>query len=782
MFGRNRLSLLVGNSAKEPQSPTAAATGSKKMSLLFKAAPPAATLSPSNSSWSKNPSHSAKQSQPPQREAAEAGAAVMNNNSNRCRLDTEDTERVHNLNLPELLLDEDNPFLECHEHYSPEAVRQALRRKSQQQQQQPLSQVDEEVVDCASTMSSLSSGSFKMRPPPPPPPMMVPPHGNFQYHHPQQQQQEQQAPYPAAPGQPMLMHQQLQPPFPLPPHLHHHHHHHHPEPRMVPPKVICFRVKTEIPDWLVTEDDDERIDQENNSDDLHQQQKGDDDDTAENHGPVQARYQSRQIRSNLSGVVNPVQQQSQQQQQRYVTTLPPFRPRHQQVVGTTATETPANPIKGSSPTHAQQVQLQQQLSQTPQQVQKPNVQLQQQQQKFLILSPVWTEVPSPAQHPRPTMTRFKSVSSSHLFPHPPKTPTSSKQLHQSQQQQQSTNGFHHRPSQLASQMEAFPYSPCTTATATTLHNVATGLSVSCHNNGYNNATASTNLKMNLTMSPMSHHTNNAQAMGWLPPRNVPGTTPRAASTPTSGGTFGAPPLPAQQMAPATTPTHTRRVSAAPGANGFVSPTPLRRASTTAVKLAPPAPMNATSPSTTATSDLHKRTKSCEGSLLGVASLLTAPTMASSSHNSSSRDHNSGNAATTNAPTTTDATTRSTPCTAHAKRTSAVVQEMRLLWTKITRASSHNHASSNSGDASSSSMSSSSTSPSPSAAIPRPPMLDASARTTTERTADTSMYPSSTATVYSMSKSTAVAGAADGVGSGNLIEWEWRQSAHHGCWT
>ena len=341
--------------------------------------------------------------------AAATAAVVEQPQPYRSRLDTEDTLRMSNLILPDLMvennnnrqdrlnknednvIDEDNPFLECRTSSSVDPL-----DDSEQQQRPLLSSVEpvakNVVVDCATTVSSLGQGSFKMP----------------------------QAVVAAAPlhQQPVPVQQQPRPPQPP-----------------VVPKVIYFRVASEVPDWLLVEDDEtaNSSDQANEADDgnidrkteqqesLCQQNSHDpddaacladgDDDTAENHRPT-----------TTAAVVSP---------------LRPFRPRlsfgARQQKGPPSLPFPAPPLS--------ETKQKQPAVTSNKKKKKKELQLQQQEQQEEVitttltpaLSPVWTDVPSPANNLRPTMGRFKSMSSSSLFPN--RTPKNLKHRHSSHNHQ-----------------------------------------------------------------------------------------------------------------------------------------------------------------------------------------------------------------------------------------------------------------------------------------------------------------------------------------------------------
>lgn len=255
----------------------------------------------------------------------------------RNRLDTGDTLRMSNLNLPDLLLDEDNPFLECHENYSPEAIQRAKRRSSRQARTSVSEASKVHVMDCESTVSSLSAGSFKQRPPPP-----------------STVAGSQHQPALVTPRTAQSPIQQVPPSQ---------------EPKFVPPKMVCFRVKTEVPDWLL-EDDDDAIDHpDQDVEDLNRSNslRTEDDDTAENHPHP------------------------------HWSPLPHARVAHQRRHQQQCGPPPRSP---------QPFTRQQQVPQTPRQhhqQQQPN------------LSPVWTGMASPI-NVRPSMGRYKSVSCANIFP------------------------------------------------------------------------------------------------------------------------------------------------------------------------------------------------------------------------------------------------------------------------------------------------------------------------------------------------------------------------------
>ena len=189
----------------------------------------------------------------------------------RARLDTEDTLRMNNIKIPDTLLDEeDNPFLECHQDYQKNDLNSPLPLKSRKEINGADGTKDAEeveaLVDCSSTISSLSSGSFK-RPPLP---------------HPQQTQWKRTAATPrtgAAVG-----HSPLPTPRTTPAMGEHNNNPEGSRAKFVPPREICFRVETSIPDWL--QDDEERSQSYSHSYCSHsfsQRPSYEDDNTAENH-------------------------------------------------------------------------------------------------------------------------------------------------------------------------------------------------------------------------------------------------------------------------------------------------------------------------------------------------------------------------------------------------------------------------------------------------------------------------------------------------------------------
>ena len=565
MFARHRSKVAVASARPQQQQHQSQSLSPRRRPFL--------RIARSKTAGSDSEDETQQQQQQPLTEAQGLSAITpteaTEQQPHRRRLDTEDTLRMSNLILPDLMvcLDnhnntnhnrqdrlhnhnednvifEDNPFLECRTTSSAAAPLDDGPPPPLLPSQEATVVAKKVVVDCATTVSSLGQGSFQM-------PAVV-----------------------AAAAIP-LQHQQQPAPEQRPG---------PPQPPVVP-KVIYFRVESEVPDWLLVEEEDDTANHSNQAKEtvdvdsqtgrqepLCQQNShdrddsgacltDDDDDTAENHHPP------------TTAAVSP---------------LRPFRPRlsfgARLQKGPPPLPFPAPPLSGSKQ------QQQQQAVPSNKKKKKKELQVQQQDDVTTLapaLSPVWTDVPSPANNLRPTMGRFKSMSSSSLFPS--RTPKNLKHRHS-----------HHQGASIPPQTGEV--SPSTPDTAIAVAAVAV--------------------------------------------------------TPDTSGILTQQKKKKNNQAPTPQETPAEAV-VLPAAWAKVPPTPI-----SPNKLPP---SSAAAAAATRKSH-HKRILSNEGSLLGHNSLWTASTVASSSHTHSN-------------PQPSEAPLSSSSL-AHARRTSAVVQELRSAWTKV----------------------------------------------------------------------------------------------------